>query len=102
MIYTNQEIRTDLSSAGRGNRDIDFYKGQKKSPLEDTASHMHQQYRLKQGMKNQRGLKSNKHQGKLGMFGRPCQPHKNEQRSPLRLHLQGHLFFMLIRCSWPS
>jgi hypothetical protein len=26
---------------------------------------MHQQYRLKQGMKNQQGLKSHRHQGKL-------------------------------------
>ena len=39
MVRTRQEIRTDLSSIGRGNRDIDFSKGQEESPLEDTASH---------------------------------------------------------------
>jgi hypothetical protein len=39
MVRTRQEIRTDLSSAGRGNRDIDFFKGQEESPLKDTASH---------------------------------------------------------------
>jgi hypothetical protein len=39
MVRTRQEIRTDLSSAGRGNRDIDFFEGQEESPLEDTASH---------------------------------------------------------------
>jgi hypothetical protein len=39
MVRTRQGIRTDLSSAGRGNRDIDFYEGQEKSLLEDTASH---------------------------------------------------------------
>ena len=39
MVRTRQEIRTDLSSAGRGNRDVDFSEGQEESPLEDTASH---------------------------------------------------------------
>jgi hypothetical protein len=39
MVRTRQEIRTDLSSAGRGNRDIDFSEGQEESPLEDTTSH---------------------------------------------------------------
>ncbi|XP_061947386.1 uncharacterized protein LOC133670792 [Populus nigra] len=39
MVRTHQEIRTDLSSAGRGNRNIDFSEGQEESPLEDTASH---------------------------------------------------------------
>jgi len=39
MVRTRQEIRTDLSSAGRGNRNIDFFEGQEESPLEDTASH---------------------------------------------------------------
>jgi len=38
MVRTHQEIRTDLTSAGRGNRDIDFFEGQEESPLEDTAS----------------------------------------------------------------
>ena len=39
MAYTRQDIRTDLTSSGRGNRDIDFSKGQEESPLEDTALH---------------------------------------------------------------
>jgi hypothetical protein len=39
MVRTRQEIRTDLSTAGRGNRNIDFSEGQEESPLEDTASH---------------------------------------------------------------
>jgi len=39
MVRTRQEIRTDLSSGGRGNRNIDFSEGQEESPLEDTASH---------------------------------------------------------------
>ena len=39
MVRTRQEIRTDLSFAGRGNRNIDFSEGQEESPLEDTASH---------------------------------------------------------------
>jgi hypothetical protein len=39
MVCTRQEIRTDLSSTGRGDKDIDFYEGQEESPLEDTASH---------------------------------------------------------------
>jgi hypothetical protein len=39
MVRTRQEIRTDLTSTGRGNRDIDFSKGQEESHLEDTASH---------------------------------------------------------------
>jgi hypothetical protein len=39
MVHTRQEIRTDLSSVGRGNRDIDFSEGQEESNLEDTASH---------------------------------------------------------------
>jgi hypothetical protein len=39
MVRTRQEIRTDLSSAGRGNRDIDFFEGQEESPLKDTTSH---------------------------------------------------------------
>jgi hypothetical protein len=39
MVRTRQEIRTDLSSAGRGNRDINFSEGQEESPLEDIASH---------------------------------------------------------------
>jgi len=39
MVPTRQEIRTDLSSARRGNRDIDSSEGQEESPLEDTASH---------------------------------------------------------------
>jgi hypothetical protein len=39
MVRTRQEIRTDLSSARRENKDIDFSKGQEESPLEDTASH---------------------------------------------------------------
>jgi hypothetical protein len=34
---TYQEIRIDLSSVGRGNRDIDFYEGQEESPLEDNC-----------------------------------------------------------------
>ena len=40
MVRTRQEIRTDLSSIGRGNRNIDFSEGQEESPLEDTASHI--------------------------------------------------------------
>ena len=39
MVRTRQEIRTDISSTGRGDKDIDFYEGQEESPLEDTASH---------------------------------------------------------------
>ena len=39
MVCTRQEIRTELTSAGWGNRDIDFFEWQKESPLEDTASH---------------------------------------------------------------
>jgi len=39
MVRTRQEIRTDLSFAGRGNRNIDFSEGQEESLLEDTASH---------------------------------------------------------------
>jgi len=39
MVRTRQKIRTDLSSAGRGNRNIDFSEGQEENPLEDTASH---------------------------------------------------------------
>jgi hypothetical protein len=39
MVRTRQEIRTNLSSAGRGNRDVDFSEGQEESPLEDTVSH---------------------------------------------------------------
>jgi hypothetical protein len=39
MVRTRQEIKTNLSSAGRGNRDVDFSEGQEESPLEDTASH---------------------------------------------------------------
>jgi hypothetical protein len=39
MVRTRQEIRTDLSSARRGNRNIDFSEGQEESPLEDTASY---------------------------------------------------------------
>jgi hypothetical protein len=39
MVYTHQDIRTNLSSAGRGNRDVDFSEGQEESLLEDTASH---------------------------------------------------------------
>jgi hypothetical protein len=39
MVRTHQDIRTDLTTAGRGNKDIDFSEGQEKSPLEDTASH---------------------------------------------------------------
>jgi hypothetical protein len=39
MVRTHQEIRTDLSSTGRGNRDIDFYVGQEENLLKDTASH---------------------------------------------------------------
>jgi len=39
MVRTCQEIRTDLSSVGRGNRDINFYEGQEESLLEDIASH---------------------------------------------------------------
>jgi len=39
MVRTRQEIRTYLTSAGRGNRDIDFSEGQEESPLEDIASH---------------------------------------------------------------
>ena len=38
MVRTRQEIRTDLTSARRGNRDIDFSEGQEESPLEDTTS----------------------------------------------------------------
>jgi len=38
MVRTRQEIRTDISSIGRGNRDIDFYEGREESPLEDTTS----------------------------------------------------------------
>jgi len=37
MLRTCQEIRIDLSSAGRGNIDIDFYEGQEESPLEDNC-----------------------------------------------------------------
>jgi len=39
MVRTRQEIRTYLTSVGRGNRDIDFFEGQEESPLEDTTSH---------------------------------------------------------------
>jgi len=39
MVRIRQEIRTDLTSAGRGNRDIDFSEGQEESPLKDTASY---------------------------------------------------------------
>jgi hypothetical protein len=39
MVRTRQEIRTDLSSAGKGNRYIDSSEGQEESPLEDTALH---------------------------------------------------------------
>jgi hypothetical protein len=39
MVRTRQEIRIDLTSAGKGNRDIDFSVGQEESPLEDTTSH---------------------------------------------------------------
>jgi hypothetical protein len=39
MVRTHQEIRTDLTSTGRGNRDIDFFEGQEESPLKHTASH---------------------------------------------------------------
>jgi hypothetical protein len=39
MVRTRQEIRTDLTSTGRGNRDIEFSEGQEESLLEDTASH---------------------------------------------------------------
>jgi hypothetical protein len=39
MVCTRQEIRTDLSSIGRGNRDIDIYEGREKSLLENTSSH---------------------------------------------------------------
>jgi hypothetical protein len=39
MVRTRQEIRTDLSTAGRGNRDVDFFEGQEESLLKDTASH---------------------------------------------------------------
>jgi hypothetical protein len=38
MVRTHQEIMTDLTSAGRGNRDIDSSEGQEESPLEDTTS----------------------------------------------------------------
>jgi len=39
MVRTRQEIRIDLTSARKGNRDIDFSVGQEESPLEDTTSH---------------------------------------------------------------
>jgi hypothetical protein len=39
MVRTRQEIRTNLSSIGKGNRDIDFYKGREESLLKDTAWH---------------------------------------------------------------
>jgi len=38
MVRTRQEIRRNLSSVGRGNRNIDFSEGQEESPLEDIAS----------------------------------------------------------------
>jgi hypothetical protein len=57
-------MRTNLSSTGRGDKDIDFTRGKKRA-LWKILLHMHQQYRLKQGMKNQQGLKSHRHQGKL-------------------------------------
>ena len=91
MVRTRQEIRTDLSSTGRGDKDIDFYEGQEESPLEDTVSHA-PAISTQAGHEESTGPQVRQAPGKTGDVRPTVSAHRNKQRSPLRLHLQAICF----------
>jgi len=101
MVRTRQDIRTYLSSTGRGNRNIDFFKGQEESPLEDTASHA-PVVSTQAWHEESSGPQIRQVPRQTGDVRPTMLAPRERVEEPPQTTPQGHLFLMLIRCSWPS
>jgi hypothetical protein len=101
MVRTRQEIRTDLTSAGRGNRDIDFSKRQEESHLEDTASHA-PEISTQAGHEESTGPQIRHAPRQTGDVRSTMSAPLEQKEEPPQTTLAGPSVLMLIRCSWPS